>query len=582
MNRNINCQQLKGLLFTKALLALVLAAPGVAVAAGSGTATLDDIKNTNYPIPAGAYYVAPDGKDTNTGNSPNSPMSVAKAVQSAPAGSTIVFRGGTYRNVETDITKKLTLQAYPHEKPMLKGSIEVTGWVADGSTWRKDGWNYAFAPNVGSEYIDPNYPMAGYRDMTFIDGVSLKQVASKAAVVPGTFYVDYANKQLHIGDNPAGKTVEATALEEAFDIVKTRTFDPSNTVVRGLGFAHYAENGIGLLKTSDVTLENNTFVWNGIRGVHFQYLATDATVRGNIFSYNGMHGIRGTWAHNMLLEDNTLSYNGIERFSKTWSAAGIKVIFSDGVVWRRNLVESNFGTGMWLDASSTNATVVNNTVRSNESMGVFFELSHKAIIANNVIHHNHVGVMIADSSRARVYNNTMSMNRYQIIAKDSRRKNTDPKEIAAGITWVTHSNVFKNNILSNATGSSLLQASDCSTFQSSASMIADIDYNAYYDTSSSKDLIKWSLGRSNCSLNYSSLSAFKSATGFEQHGLFGGNSATNPFFVDETNGDYRLKQGSPAIGGGQALPADIAAAIGVQSGRAVNLGALQSRVVLAQ
>jgi hypothetical protein len=34
MNRNINFQQLKGLLFTKALLALVLAAPGVAVAAG--------------------------------------------------------------------------------------------------------------------------------------------------------------------------------------------------------------------------------------------------------------------------------------------------------------------------------------------------------------------------------------------------------------------------------------------------------------------------------------------------------------------------------------------------------------------
>jgi hypothetical protein len=91
---------------------------------------------------------------------------------------------------------------------MLKGSIEVTGWVADGSTWRKDSWNYAFAPSMGSEYIDPNYPMAGYRDMTYIDGVSLKQVGSKAAVVPGTFYVDYANNKLYIGNNPTGKTVE--------------------------------------------------------------------------------------------------------------------------------------------------------------------------------------------------------------------------------------------------------------------------------------------------------------------------------------------------------------------------------------
>jgi parallel beta-helix repeat protein len=287
-----------------------------------------------------------------------------------------------------------------------------------------------------------------------------------------------------------------------------------------------------------------------------------------------------SWAHNMLLEDNTISYNNFEHFSKTWTAAGIKVINTDGVVWRHNLFEYNIGSGMWLDESSTNATVVNNTIRFNEMMGVMFELSHKAIIANNVIHHNNVGVMIADSSSARVYNNTMSMNRYQILAKDSRRKNIDPEEIAAGATWITHSNVFKNNILSNATGGSLLEA--CSISQSSASMITDLDYNAYYDMSSSKSLIKWSLGRSNCSLNYSSLTAFKSATGFEQHGLSGGNSTTNPFFVDEANGDYRLKQGSPAIGGGQALPADIAGAVGVEPGRAVNLGALQSRVVLVQ
>jgi parallel beta-helix repeat protein len=76
-------------------------------------------------------------------------------------------------------------------------------------------------------------------------------------------------------------------------MTKTRSnSDASNTVVRGLGFAHYAENGIEAERTSDVTLENNTFVWNGVRGVHIRF-STDATVRGNIFSYNGMHGIRG-------------------------------------------------------------------------------------------------------------------------------------------------------------------------------------------------------------------------------------------------------------------------------------------------
>jgi len=148
MNRQNSFSQLfKSLLFAKGLVVLSLLTPGIA-AAGTGTATLDDIKDTNYSIPNGAYFVAPEGKDSNSGRDATSPWSVEKAIASAPDGSTIVFRGGIYRNVDTNINKKLTLQAYPHEKPMLKGSVEVTGWVADGNMWRKDGWNYSFPQNI--------------------------------------------------------------------------------------------------------------------------------------------------------------------------------------------------------------------------------------------------------------------------------------------------------------------------------------------------------------------------------------------------------------------------------------------------
>ncbi len=138
------------------------------------------------------------------------------------------------------------MQPYPHEQAWIKGSVQVTDWVADGAVWRKDGWAYSFPPNVGKEYIDPKYPMAGYRDMLYINDVSSKQVASKAEVVPGTFYVDSVNKQLYIGDNPAGKIVESTALTYAFSIGKYGSFDPSDTIIRGLGFTHYADEAIGL------------------------------------------------------------------------------------------------------------------------------------------------------------------------------------------------------------------------------------------------------------------------------------------------------------------------------------------------
>ncbi len=578
MKSTINLQKLKGLLLANGLLAVVLAAPGIAVAAGTGTASVDDIKDTNYSVPAGAIFVAPDGKDSNTGKSYDSPLSVNKAIASAPSGATIVFKGGVYRNVDTGISKKLTLQAYPREKPLLKGSIEVTGWAAEGNIWRKDGWMYSFTPNMDSENIDPNYPMAGYRDMVYVNGVSLKQVASKAEVTSGTFYLDSANRQLYIGDNPTAKVVEATALLSSLRMSKNASSDPSNTIIRGLGFAHYADRAI-TVGAPNITFENNTFVWNGQNGV-WLFGGSDHILRGNIFSYNGRNGVSGGNMDRILVEENTFSYNNVERFNTKWDAAGIKIARTDGLIFRNNIVENNFSTGMWMDISSSNATVVNNTVRHNEELGIFFELSHKAIIAGNVAHHNNVGIIIADSSNARVYNNTLSLNNQQILVKDSIRENTNLEEKAAGITWITSNNVIKNNILSDAEDTAI-NASGC---RPSALMIANSDYNAYYRPLSNVQpiLSKWSLSSSQCLVKYLSLTIFNSATGFEQRGLSVDNVAINPFFVDEVNGDYRLKSGSSAIGRGEMLPADIASAIRVAPGVPVDLGALQSKVVLVQ
>jgi parallel beta-helix repeat protein len=218
-------------------------------------------------------------------------------------------------------------------------------------------------------------------------------------------------------------------------------------------------------------------------------------VRGNTFSYNGLKGLAGVRAHRILVENNTISYNNIEHFSTIWDAAGVKMILTDGLIWRRNLVENNFANGMWVDVSSTNATIVNNTTRNNQVMGIFFEISHKAIIASNVAHNNAVGIMMSGSSNVRVYNNTLVKNNNNLHVKETNRKNTNRQEIAAGITWNTRNNVFKNNLLSNANVSTLFP---------------------------------------------------------------------------------------PTSGRGEPLPPDIASAIGVAPGAPVDLGALQSKVILVQ
>ena len=169
------------------------------------------IVDTNYPIPAGAHFVATTGSDSNSGSQTSPWKTIGHAVAASSSGSTIVIYGGTYREGAISISgKKLTLQPYPNEQVWLNGSLVVSNWVASGSVWASSGWNYQFAVDTPSDAIDPNYPLAGHRDMVFIDGMPLTLVGSASQVGPGKFYVDYTHHQLYIGSNPNGHTVEAT------------------------------------------------------------------------------------------------------------------------------------------------------------------------------------------------------------------------------------------------------------------------------------------------------------------------------------------------------------------------------------
>ena len=127
--------------------------------------------------------------------------SVGHAITTAPNNSTIVIRSGTYREGSLTVGNGLTLQPYPHEQAWLKASLVITNWTATGSIWMSTGWTHQCVNDTTPAAINPSYPLAGHRDMVFVDGVALTLVASQSAVGPGTFYVDYTRNILYIGNN---------------------------------------------------------------------------------------------------------------------------------------------------------------------------------------------------------------------------------------------------------------------------------------------------------------------------------------------------------------------------------------------
>lgn len=546
------------------------------------------LKNTSYPVPPGAFFVAPDGKESNAGTDKAAPTTVQKALETAPQGGTIVFRGGTYRGGGWIVGKKLTLQAFPGEKPWLKGSVVASGWTKDGAAgpaaWRHDGWKAHFPPRgynatVLDKIIEKKYPLAAHSDMVFVDGRALVQVGTRPEVRPGSFYVDYKNNALYLGDDPTqgvpDKTVEVSAHEFGIQITKRGAYDGSGSVLRGLGLAHYASQGAGT-SAPNVVIENCTSVWNagsgfdlhpwngGVKGA----IPADCVVRGNTFSANGSNGMSAGEAPRLLVEKNVLSYNNVEGFRRSWGAAGIKVVKFGGFVCRDNVVEHNYASGIWMDVDMNGSLVYRNLVRHNNGLGIFFEISDQATIAFNVVHDNSTGIQVSNSTRARIVNNTLVNNNKSFYAQWWQRVNHEGKLIAGiarGKEYVTRDNVFKNNLVvyTKLKKGPVLEAQGGP--EKSSARVTESDHNVYYFADVAKDTpaVRWAKNGGEMQ-SFATLAEFvRAEPGYERNSLFVAGQANDPFFVNAPAGNFRLRPGNPALNKAEPLPPDIAQVVGV-------------------
>lgn len=541
---------------------LLVTLAGLAPAAGAPPPLAD----TAYPVPETAWFVAPTGNDTYSGK-PDAPLrTIAAAINRAPASSTIVIRQGVYRESIGSLNKPLILQPYPHEKVWIKGSIEANDWTRDRHGWRLDNWNPRFdrsSYNPGEMAKD--YPLAGNPEMAFINGRPLRQVGRLDEHKPGTFFVDNENHSVFIADDPHKSLVELSKFGHALELYR----GASGSIIRGLGFAHYAnvkhEGAIRALGgTSNVVLENNTFADNAGSSLLI-YECRNITLRKNMFLRAGYQGLSAWKTAGLKIEQNEFLANNSEHFATEGDYAGAaaaKIFATTGVTARNNLFAENHCTGLWFDGSCSDCKVICNRFTKNEHAGLHVEESaHAMLVGNEADHNAAAGILISNSSNVRAYNNSLTDNNPNVAIQDDARVNTEAHESDQGITYITADIDLFNNVLA-ATDSKhqLLWARDFNSvpMKSAADMIRACDFNLWqHPLRQNPQLVEWWQKR--VRFYYRDMTDFRADTNFEVHGLERDASLNVPL--------------ANAIG--QPLPTDIARELNVDPAAPVPMGKLK-------
>ena len=386
------------------------------------------------------YYVAPDGNAEASGTQLNQPTTLESVISRVVTGDAIILRGGVYRTGDLRFNQGITMQPYKDEKPILKGTKIATEGVDQrgGDVWR-----------IPWETLFPSRPLDWWRkdregvrtplhrfnnDMVFVNGKSLLSVGWQGEVDEDTYYIDYDNKQVYVGVDPAENLVEITAFGGALvrmsADVHGKTNDRKGPVIRGITFTQYAWRGIEIegkrsfgpteeptdepLGPADpstygkevigTTLENVTITHCSRVAGYFR--GDSLTIRQSLFSDTSTEGVYVIGSSDVLLEGNIFRSNNVENLTGYYASA-VKIFNqSHRVTCRNNLVMDNpNSTGIWYDVGNTDGVFVNNWVQGCTN-GFFFEISNGARCVGNVFVNNTRGIFILNSANVKAWHNT--------------------------------------------------------------------------------------------------------------------------------------------------------------------------------
>ena len=250
---------------------------------------------------------------------------------------------------------------------ILNGSIVVTAWVQVGTLWQSSG-----QPRINSRCgaCQVGFPGCAYPQDLYLNDAMLTHVTSPANLTTGTWYFDYVNDMVWMGDDPTGQTVELSVTPQAF------VADADNIMIQNLTIEKYAsfqQQGAVDVHGNGCRVSNDEIRLNHAEGVR-AYALNDQILSNNLHDNGesgcGSGGTAGPGDANLVVEGNIINHNNIAHTSYCFESGGCKFGVTNGVTATNNTVTNNDGIGLWADMGLNNGNFSGNTVTDNSGQGV--------------------------------------------------------------------------------------------------------------------------------------------------------------------------------------------------------------------
>ena len=300
-------------------------------------------------------------------------------IDTYPAGTHYILAAGVHRGFELVLKEGDTLEGI--EGAVMSGAELLVGWKYEAPYWVHDGPHSSVVPRYDASPLVDEL-RARYPHDLFVNDVPLLQKLNRDELIDSaSWFYDYDADKVYIKVSPTNQRIELSGLcrfglrTNATGVkVKNVKFEKYATVHQSgaveLGPAAIVENcivlgshSVGIRVTSNSTVKDSQFLWNGNAGFH-----------------NG--------GDSTLIERNEFAYNGWAGFKGDWSRGGLKVPSLSNSIIRRNYSHHNTGPGIWFDINAHNNICEENLCEFNTWEGILVEVSCHCVFRHNICRRN--------------------------------------------------------------------------------------------------------------------------------------------------------------------------------------------------